>query len=274
VHDVRYDYPSWVELTESGGRFVGEVGSSRPIRHVEYDGDRVKWSLPKQYEGRKDDTELQFEAELVSGLLSGRFLNSELQWVPFAGRRAPDWATYPLEPNFGEPVELVNDSLDGWRVRWPERESFWVAHIDGLENRGVGSDLVSAAQFKDFKLVAEYSYPTGSNSGIYLRGRYEYQVLDDHGQPPQVGGSAAIYGFLAPTVNAIRPAGEWNTAEITLIGNVVNVVLNGELVIDRQEIPGITGGALDSREGDYGPILIQGDHGPVTYRSLRVFPVV
>ena len=81
-----------------------------------------------------------------------------------------------------------------------------------------------------------------------------------------------VYGFLTPCLNAAKPAGEWQTIEITLIGRAVTIVLNGERVLDRQAIPGITGGALDSREGDPGPILLQGDHGPIEFRKLTLTP--
>jgi Domain of Unknown Function (DUF1080) len=121
-------------------------------------------------------------------------------------------------------------------------------------------------------LHAEFRYPRGSNSGIYLRGRYEVQIEDNFGQEPDSHGPGAVYGFLTPSVNAARRAGEWQTLEITLVGRIVTVALNGERIIDRQAIPGITGGALDSNEGGPGPILIQGDHGPIDFRKLMVKP--
>ena len=81
-----------------------------------------------------------------------------------------------------------------------------------------------------------------------------------------------VYGFLTPSVNAAKQAGEWQTLDVTLVGRVVTVLLNGERVIDRQAIPGITGGALDSDEAAPGPILVQGDHGAVEFRKLTLTP--
>jgi hypothetical protein len=157
-------------------------------------------------------------------------------------------------------------------MRSPDWENNWQI-VDGtLYNRAVGSDIVLKQPFMDFKLVAEYKYPAGSNSGIYLRGRYEFQIIDDFGHAPGVGTSAAIYGFITPQRNAVKPADEWNSAEITLLGRHVTVVLNGDTVIDNQEIPGITGGALDSNEGEPGTIFLQGDHGPVVFRRLTLTP--
>jgi hypothetical protein len=81
-----------------------------------------------------------------------------------------------------------------------------------------------------------------------------------------------MYGHLTPSVNSAKPAGEWQTIEITLVGRAVTIVLNGERVIDRATIPGITGGALDSHEGQPGPVLLQGDHGPIDFRKLTLTP--
>src|SRR5439155_25775408 len=109
-------------------------------------------------------------------------------------------------------------------------------------------------------------------SGIYLRGRYELQIEDNYGGEPDAHKIGGIYGFLTPRINAARRPGEWQTVDVTLVGRVVTITLNGELIIDRQTIPGITGGALDSDEGAPGPILIQGDHGPIDFRKVTLTP--
>ena len=141
-----------------------------------------------------------------------------------------------------------------------------------LVNSAKGTDVVTIEGFTDFRLEAEYCYPENSNSGIYLRGRYEFQIVDDYGQQPSVGSSAAIYGFFAPSENTVKPANEWNRAVIELVGRHVTIELNGQTVIN-DRIPGITGGALDSRESEPGPILVQGDHGPVSFRKLLLTPI-
>lgn len=139
-------------------------------------------------------------------------------------------------------------------------------------NTDKGTDLVTEESFRDFRLHVEFKYPPGSNSGIYLRGRYEVQIQDDYGKEPGSRFIGGVYGFLTPVKNAGKPAGEWQSYDITLLGRWITVVLNGETVIDHQEIPGITGGALDSHEGEPGPIMLQGDHGPVTFRNLVLTP--
>ncbi|HEX4588936.1 MAG TPA: DUF1080 domain-containing protein, partial [Gemmataceae bacterium] len=144
---------------------------------------------------------------------------------------------------------------------------------DGLlVNAKPGTNLVSERKFNDFKLHAEFRSPKDSNSGIYLRGRYEIQIEDDYGLEPDSHLIGGIYGFLNPSTNPSKPAGEWQTIDAELVGRVVSVWLNGERVIDRQTIPGITGGALDSDEGSPGPIMLQGDHGPIEFRKVTVTP--
>jgi hypothetical protein len=262
-------FPSWVEIAEGDGQFVGRVGSARPLHRLVVEDNWVTFSLPRQYEAR--ETELSFYADLKDGHLVGSTtLDNGCESI-WTAKRAPELPY--REPQLGEPVSLIGADLSNWRPRTPDWESHWKIENGTLVNTAVGSDLVSVDTFGDFQLEAEYSYPLGSNSGIYLRGRYEFQIVDDHESGKSgVGNSGAIYGFLAPTHNAVKPAGEWNTVQITLIGRFVTVVLNGETVIDKQEIPGITGGALDCAEGEPGPIFLQGDHGPVTFRKLTLAP--
>jgi len=82
----------------------------------------------------------------------------------------------------------------------------------------------------------------------------------------------SVYGFLSPSEIANKKADEWQSYDITLIGRMVTVVLNGKTVICNQEIPGITGGALDSDEGAPGPLMLQGDHGVIEYRNIVLTP--
>ena len=145
---------------------------------------------------------------------------------------------------------------------------------DRLYNKTPGNNLVSEQKFGDFKLHAEFRYPKGSNSGLYLRGRYEVQIEDNFGGEAESHRIGGIYGHLTPSSNAAKPHGEWQTYDITLVGRTITVVFNGERILDRQVIPGITGGAIDSNEAEPGPILIQGDHGPVEFRKLTLTPAL
>jgi hypothetical protein len=150
----------------------------------------------------------------------------------------------------------------------------WVAEDGVLVNKDKGVDLLTEATFDDFKLHIEVNCPAESNSGIYLRGRYEIQVQDDYGKEAHSRHLGGLYGRITPTENAAKPAGEWQVFDITLLGRWVTVELNGKLIIDHKEIAGITGGALDSKEGEPGPLMLQGDHGAVSYRNIILRPLV
>lgn len=148
----------------------------------------------------------------------------------------------------------------------------WVADEGILRSPKSGSNIISDASFNDFKLHIEFRYPAGSNSGVYLRGRYEVQVEDNYGLEPSSTLFGGIYGFLTPNEMVAKKPGEWQSYDITLIGRRVSVTANGKAIIVDQIIPGITGGALDSKEGEPGPIFLQGDHGPVEYRNIVITP--
>src|SRR5207248_3824638 len=124
-----------------------------------------------------------------------------------------------------------------------------------------------------FALHVEYKIGAGSNSGIGLRGRYEVQIADDAGKQPSVHGNGAVYGRIAPVVNASKDPGEWQTFDIRLVGRQVTEYLNGIRIIDRQTIDGLTAIAIDANEADPGPILLQGDHGIVEFRKLVLYPL-
>jgi hypothetical protein len=260
-------YPLWFELVEKDGvvqgRFQPRFGHAVPIDRVEISGA---------------ETTLQIEKDTYTGSLRGDRWEgtgvmedgSQITWTAV---RAPELKA-PENPEWGDPIELFNGKdLSGWVARHPSQPNMWKAEDGVLANTDTGSDLVTEAEFEDFKLHIEVNYPQGSNSGIYLRGRYEIQVQDDYGKEPHSLYMGAVYGHITPTENTAKPAGEWQVFDITLLGRWVTVELNGKVIIDHQEIPGITGGALDANEGEPGPFMLQGDHGPVSYRNILVTPV-
>ena len=271
------EYPSWFEVEQSGyrtlvGRYVAKSGSARPIARVEFDDatGTFRFAVPPQWERRLDDVVL--EGKLECDVIRGRTTDVKGRPVTFEARRAPALAR-EQPPQWADPIDLFNGrDLAGWKPRWSEKNNGWSVRDGLLVNAKPGNDLLTEQPFTDFKLLAEFRYPKKSNSGIYLRGRYEVQIEDTAGQPVDSHKCGGVYGFLTPSLNAAKQAGDWQTLEITLVGRAVTVILNGERIIDRQQIPGITGGALDSREADPGPILLQGDHGPVEFRKLTLTP--
>jgi hypothetical protein len=172
------------------------------------------------------------------------------------------------------PVDLFNGrDLDGWHLTDTGSANPWRAEGGALISPGHGADLVSDRTFDDFQLHVEFNCAPGSNSGVYLRGRYEVQIEDEPAPDAPERRLGGIYGYLAPSTPANRKPGTWRAYDITLIGRRVTVVLDGVTLIDDQEIPGITGGALDSHEALPGPIYLQGSEpGRVDYRNIRVTP--
>jgi len=197
---------------------------------------------------------------------------SEIRWT---GVRAPDRLEgSDRQVEWGEPIELFNGkNTEGWEPIG-NAENNWKAQDGMLVNSKTGANLRTVEEFRDFRLHLEWKIPKGSNSGIYLRGRYETQVADTYGIEPHSRAVGGIYGMITPSVNAVKPAGEWNTVDVTLIGYRVTVVINGETTIDGQLIDGITGGALDADEAAPGPIMLQGDHGVVHYRNIVLTPAL
>lgn len=275
VQTAEGSYPSWFELSREDegltGRFVGRVGSARPIPNLEITGNELMFSLPPQYE--QHDTDMKFTGRLSDQKMEGTTNAPDGATLQWAAVPAPELPA-PGQPEWAEPIQLFNGKdLTGWKARDPDAPNQWKAEGGVLVNTEKSVDLITEESFKDFKLHIEFRYPPESNSGIYLRGRYELQVQDDIGKEPSSVYIGGVYGFLAPTRNAAKKAGEWQTYDITLLGRWITVALNGETVIDHQEIPGITGGALDGKEGEPGPIMLQGDHGPVSYRNIVLTPV-
>jgi hypothetical protein len=205
-------------------------------------------------------------------VLKGETTDEQGRRLTFVGKRAPALVrAHP--PQWEGPIELFNGKdLSGWKPRFAQARNGWVVRDGLLVNATPGNDLMTEQKFDDFQLHAEFRYPPKSNSGIFLRGRYEAQIEDNYGEEADSHKIGGIYGFLTPSVNAARKPGEWQTMDITLVGRVITLSLNGERILDRQTIPGITGGALDSDEGSPGPIMLQGDHGPIEFRKVTLTP--
>ena len=267
------ELPSWLEITKSGrgtliGRFVYAFGSARPIGHVKIDGEQFTFSIPNQWEapgnmsftGRVSENGLAGTMEYVDG--------NEYEW---SGVRAPTLERSHA-PIWGTTQALFNgENVDGWHVKG---QSQWKVEDGTLINMKAGGNLISDEAFTDFKLRVVFRYPEGSNSGIYLRGRYEVQIEDNYGKYPSSLYFGGIYGFLTPNEMAAKPAGEWQEYKIKLVGRRVSVIANGKAIITDQIIPGITGGALSSDEGEPGPIFIQGDHGPIEFKVIEITPAL
>jgi hypothetical protein len=166
--------------------------------------------------------------------------------------------------------------LTGWKLRNPGGHNSWSVLPGGiLKNtveKGVhGTDLLTEKKFKNFTVKYEYMTPDGSNSGFYLRGRQELQILGDYadGKASKTC-NGSLYNFKAPDKFVTKPGGRWQTAEATMIGNRITVILNGVKIHDNVECAQGTGGQIDDNVNEPGPILLQGDHGTVSFRNIQI----
>ena len=271
------EYPSWLELRQENGQlkaiFVSRWGNARPLPVAEVTNGRLKFVSPKEEEERKHDM-------VFVGMLSGEHLTGTTTgpdgtpWT-WTGVRAPSLKRSGT-PKWGKPIPLFNGKdLTGWRPEKENTPTVWKLENGSLITPGNGPDLINESKFEDFKLHVEFNCDVKSNSGVYLRGRYEVQIETDSIDEPPSHHTGGVYGFLAPTPELPRKPGEWQAFDITLIGRMVTIVQNGQTIIDNKEIPGITGGALDSHEGLPGPIYLQGgEKGRVAFRSIVITPAV
>ena len=266
--------PSWLEVERSGtatlvGQFVGSGGSARPIAKIELADGTFRFAIPPQWDSNPND--ITFEGRLDGDRITGSMTMGDGQKQTWSGTRAPALRRAG-KPAWGTPVTLFNGkSLDGWQPVG-RRDSAWSAAGGIMQNAKSGANLVTGQKFDDFKLHLEFRVPKGENSGVYLRGRYELQIDDAAGLEPSSHHLGGLYGFIAPSENVAKAAGEWQTMDVTLVGRMLTLDLNGTNVICNREIPGITGGAIDSAEAEPGPLLLQGDHGPVDYRNIVLTP--
>jgi hypothetical protein len=165
--------------------------------------------------------------------------------------------------------------LTGWHLRKPDGHNSWKVEDGILKNivaKGEhGTDLVTDAKFWNFTVRYEYQVPDGSNSGFYLRGRHEIQILGDYASgKPSKGGNGAIYQHTIPAEFASKPGNEWQTVEATMIENKVSVTLNGKKIHDNVVVERATGSELDNKVNEPGPFFLQGDHGTVSFRKIEV----
>lgn len=209
----------------------------------------------------------------------------EFEKVSFTGKRIPEAGNAPdlSTISLGEPIELFNGTdLTGWELLDPDATNGWkvvdgVLVNDPVQKEGTPhihyGNLRTQDAFEDFNLKMEVNVPEGSNSGIYLRGIYEIQVLDSYGKPLDSHNMGALYSRITPSEPAEKPAGEWQQFDITLVDRHVTIVLNGKTIIDNQPVKGVTGGAMTADEFRPGPIYLQGDHGKVSYRNIVLTPI-
>ena len=291
----------WLGVEKSGGGVKAEIlwiaGSVEPTASAKVDGDKLILTRNHEIE-RKDANGKKVKTNLVEtivGTVNGDTIRlssvtpkadgSGQQVVDFSGKRTPPMPPAPdlSKVNFGAPIKLFNGKdLMSWRLTDPGAVNGWSVQDGLLVNNPVQEDgkphknygnLRTDQEFEDFNLKVEVKADKGQNSGVYLRGMYEVQVMDSYSLALDSHHMGAVYSRIKPTAKAEKPPGEWQTLDITLVDRHVTVIFNGKKTIDNQPVAGCTGGALSSDVSRPGPIYLQGDHTGITYRSLVLKPV-
>jgi len=265
-------YPSWMEFTEKGDtpevRIVGRVSSVHPANNVKLSGDTLTFDTSEWF-GKP--IPVSWQMTVADQKITGKQTRSDGVEGQIAGVLAPALVRAKA-PSWGDPTPLFDGKdLDGW-TPFEGAANHWKAENGELVNEAAGANIRTTRKFDDFKLHIEFNCPKNGNSGVYLRGRYEVQVeYEPADENDRYHGLGAVYGFLPPSVQLPKKPGQWESFDITLVGRRVTVIRDGVKTIDSQEIPGITGGAIDSDEGAPGPIYIQGDHtGGMKYRNITI----
>jgi len=273
----------WLEVSGAGtdnlkGKFLGSpMGLLDEIPKLSISEGELRFALEARFRKDRNPEKGLYWARMEEGKLKGTFEiegepSSYLEWTGVRAPALPDHDDGSWKR--GDPVVLFDGrDLAGWEAAPPGHPGGWVVK-DGALTALVGApDLISSKKFFNFVVDAEYRMEPHSNSGIALRGRYEVQLTDDADRPPSNRATGSILGRIAPTLNAERPAGEWQMLIARLVGREVTVILNGNRVINRQSIDGPTASALDTNEDEPGPILLQGNRGTVEFRRIVVYPL-
>ena len=300
--------PGWLEVKAVGDQYEGSMmwigGSVLPATRVTIENGEVTvakvrtgagvgtpatYAKGGQAKGPPitDTLVAHLEGNTLKGVGKIARANGSFDEVPFTGQRMPPLPPRPqlARVKFGAPITLFNGrDLSGWQVKESGLKNAWVAKNGVLENsppehaegkpRVRTANLRTDREFEDFTLELEVNVPAGSNSGVYLRGIYEIQVVDSFGKAVDSHNQGALYSRITPAMSAEKPAGEWQTMKMTLVDRHLTVVLIGKTIIDKQPLLGCTGGAMWSDESRPGPIYLQGDHGSVSYRNIVLRPVV
>lgn len=252
--------------------------SPTPVKNLVINGNEFSFDHPWKFKLKGKVAGCKLEAQVIGN--DGKL-----------GGKVTGWRNPPVKPantadaKFGEKIDLLKDGLAGWESMNPKSKFAWKfengvlsnnlgRNEKGKWNHGGANIKTKRADFTDFKLEYDVRVPKDSNSGVYLRGRYEIQVLDSYGKKVDCHNMAAYYGRVTPTVAAEKPAGEWQHVSVTLYKRHLTVVLNGKTIIDNAPVVGVTGGAIDANEFVPGPIYLQGDHSDADFKNMYLYPVV
>jgi hypothetical protein len=288
----------WLHVHEDNGFLDAELlwqgGSVLPVSNVYFVDDKTLVVTRTREIQKSEDRKhiltqtflFEFKGDKVSGSMTEPARDGKkVSTLKFKGWKLPLPTEAPdlSQIKYGEPRELFNGKdLSGWSLINPKQANGFKVQDGVLVNDPVREEgkkvnfgnLRTDDEFEDFKLSLEVNVPEHSNSGVYLRGMYEVQVVDSYGRDLDSHNMGAVYSRITPTLAAEKEGGSWQTMEMILYKRHITVVLNGKTIIDNQPVYGPTGGAMQADVFKPGPIYLQGDHGKVLYRNIVLTPVI
>ena len=289
----------WLHVNDDNGYLDAELlwrgGSVLPVENVYMDGAKLvvtRIANVNRGDGRTHRMTHRYEFmpafdELVGVAYMPNRDGMGVHKTHFTGKRLPKIPPKPdlASIQYGKPINIFNgENLNGWSIINPEHKNGFKV-VDGVmvndpqqpaddPHKYHYGNLRTDAVFEDFNLKLEVMVPEGNNSGVYLRGIYEIQVVDSYGKDLDSHNMGALYSRVTPKMAAEKPGGEWQSMDITLYNHHVTVILNGEKILDNEPVLGVTGGAMTGDEFSPGPIFLQGDHGEVHYRNMVLTPII
>ena len=294
----------WLGITQEEGYLDGSIlwggGSVVPLESVYVYGDTLHVTRVREVERKNKAGEVVRVHKFTETIMATREGKDDLALVQlrpridgqglrereFTGSLIPPLPPAPKhsKAKYGDAIELFNGaSLDGWGLTNQRQTNGWRAENGILVNTPEQTEgkahisygnLRTDAEFEDFNFTTDVMVAKDGNSGIYLRGVYEVQVLDSFGHGVDSHNMGGVYSRITPTSAVEKAPGEWQTLDITLWKRHITVKLNGTTIIDNQPLLGVTGGALTSDEFKPGPIYFQGDHTGVKYRNIVLRPIL
>ena len=262
-------------------------GSPEWCLDVKIEGNTFSFRHPYGFLTRGKVCDGKLEAEVAE--CDGKGNPSKDGFKPMYGWRISPTCPFvnTKDAKLGDPIDLLKDGLDGWKGMSKNGTFGWKFKDGVLSNeigltadgkwKGGGINLMTKRDdFGDFNLEYDVRVPKNSNSGVYLRGRFECQVVDSYGPTKKHDrhSMAAYYGRVTPLVAVEKAPGEWQHVSVTIYKRHITVVLNGTTIIENAEITGVTGGAIDADIDAKGPIYLQGDHSDADFKNMILRPAL
>jgi tetratricopeptide (TPR) repeat protein len=296
------DYDNAIKWSEKSA----EVGKSEDADHSEnYKKELETYKAHKPYRELLSEKEEEKSAEKTVSPQEKPSTPAKTSEQPAENASTPEEKPGKQTAAAREVIEPFNGkNLEGWELRQPRERSKWTvgaAQVDPQNPQGLivslpeerpgelinreahSVDIYTVVKFGDCNIELEFMIPKDSNSGVYVMGEYEIQVLDSFGKKDVTWSDlGAIYQVAAPKLNAAKAPGQWQSLAVEFIAprfengektanaRFVKVTLNGQVILENVEMKGQTPGGLTGKEVAEGPLMFQGDHGPIAFRNIKI----